>query len=662
MNSRWLYWGLFLLSLSAPALAAPPVGDLFAPPQYDAAYISPDGEHLALLINDAEDQHIDVLSMKSGEIERIYTIHDTDTKENLIGKLAWIDSQTLIFSQFELKEGIAKLTDTRKSAQLYFVGIHDPDKTLRYLETQGRVHNLLPDMPNQIMFSVPGRSSHLYRIDVSKLHVVGAELPKTALPDGGVFSRNNRVGSVDGLALRWLTTPDGNIHSVITVQPENERIAFLSRSEDEEWVEEKVWEFDKDDDDEDQEIYIPLAPGEREGEYITVIAEGDEEAVYSYNFKTEGKNLVFKPPGNDILSVNFGFDGTTLLEVSYFHEGQIRYHYFKNRHDQTAVQLGEIYPEYTANIISVDQNEDVFIANLTSPVQPGKLVALREGETEPMELLEQMPWIADDSLAKSTVGKVRSGDLMIEYFLTMPAGRGPYPLVVYPHGGPWNMRDQLAFDPLVQLIAKRGFAVLQVNFRGSAGYGQEFADALKGEFGGAVLDDIEAALETVSSRPDVDGARTCVFGYSFGGYAALQLAVRQPMRYRCVVGSSAPLDLPLLIFTQPEDAAAELLELIAGVDELTDDVLVKLRDISPVYNASRIQVPVMLTHGGKDKVVDREHTYRMKQLLENGGNPPVWHFYPEQKHAFKSLREYGAYGEQVVDFLSEHISPVAGSF
>jgi len=660
MNKPRLYWGIFLLWLAKPALAVPVDGDLFSPPQYDAAYISPDGENLALVINDPEGQHIDVLNMQSSGMERIYTVLDSESSDKLIGNIAWIDNQTVMFNQFELKDGIAKLTDTRRSARLYFVDIHAPDKGLRYIETQGRVHSVLPDAPNQILFSVPGRNSHLYRIDVSKLHVFGEPLPKTALPDGGVFSRSNRVGSVEGVALRWITTPTGDIHSVMTVQFDEERIAFLSWSADEDWVEEKIWEV-KDDDEEDRLIYIPLAPGEADGEYIAVIAEGDEEAVYSYNFRTEEKRLIFKPPGNEILSVNFGFDGSTLLEASYFHEGRIKYHYFDNRHSQTANQLGEIYPDYTAHIISVDKREDIFIANLTSPVQPGKLVSLRVGEQSPTELLEQMPWIDNNSLADSVVGKVRSGELDIEYFLTLPKGNGPFPLVVYPHGGPWNTRDIRAFDPLVQRIAKEGFAVLQVNFRGSEGYGQEFAEEIKGEFGGAVLDDIEMAQGAVSARADVDGARACVIGYSFGGYAALQLIARNPGRYACAVASSAPLDLPLLIFSQREEAAVATLELIVGTDELSEAALSKLRDISPVYNADRINIPVMLTHGGKDAVVDREHSYRMKQLLESRGNSPVWHLYPDQEHSFESMQDYGAYGEQVVNFLTEHVLPIPGS-
>ena len=646
---------LLLLAAWQVALGTP---DLFRKPQYEAAYISPDGKNLALLINEQNDQHIDIRDIATGDTTRLYTVADALENETLIGNLAWTDNRILMFNLYELKEGIAKLSDTKKSAQLFFLDTENPEEPPRYVETGGRVHNMLSVEPNNLLFGVPGRTSHLYRIDVSKLYKSGQKLSKTALPDGGVFSKENRIATVDGFAMRWITRPTGEVHSVITIQLLEKRIAFLSWSDEEEWTEEFIWSLDEKDEDEeeDQALYVPLAIGEQPDEYITLIDQNDEEALYIYNFKTKAKRLLFDPPGDEILSVNFGFDGSTLLEVSYFHNGQINYHYLDNSHIQTVEKLGAAYPGYSANIASIDAGEKLFVVNLTSPTQPGKLVLVDTDKEQPTELLDQMPWLDNSTLADSIIGRVTSGDLEIEYFLTLPDGAGPFPLVVYPHGGPWNTRDVRAFNPLMQLIASQGFAVLQVNFRGSEGYGREFAEEIKGEFGDAVLADIEAALDAVSSRPDIAGSKVCVAGYSYGGYAALQMVARRPERYKCAASSSSPLDLPLLVNSWEESESDKELEMILGSTVVDEDALEKLRQISPVYNYQKIKIPVLLTHGDKDEVVDREHSYRMKQLLEKSGNAPVWHLYADQKHAIDSLQDYAEHGNDLVEFLASHLA------
>jgi dipeptidyl aminopeptidase/acylaminoacyl peptidase len=123
---------------------------------------------------------------------------------------------------------------------------------------------------------------------------------------------------------------------------------------------------------------------------------------------------------------------------------------------------------------------------------------------------------------------------------------GPYPLVILPHGGPHGVRDHWGYDWEVQLLANRGYAVLQVNFRGSGGYGRRFEAAGFGEWGAKMQDDLTDATHWAITEGIASADRICIFGSSYGGYAALMGAVREPELYRCVVGHAGVYDLELM--------------------------------------------------------------------------------------------------------------------
>ena len=136
----------------------------------------------------------------------------------------------------------------------------------------------------------------------------------------------------------------------------------------------------------------------------------------------------------------------------------------------------------------------------------------------------------------------RSRDgLTIHGYLTLPPGRGErgLPLIVLPHGGPF-LRDSWAFDPEVQFLASRGYAVLQPNFRGSTGYGRGFVERGYGQLGGGMIDDIDDGVDWLAQQGIVDPARVCIMGASYGGYAAMWGAMRSPDRYRCAISFAGP--------------------------------------------------------------------------------------------------------------------------
>jgi dipeptidyl aminopeptidase/acylaminoacyl peptidase len=218
---------------------------------------------------------------------------------------------------------------------------------------------------------------------------------------------------------------------------------------------------------------------------------------------------------------------------------------------------------------------------------------------------------------KSVKIKAADGTILPGY-LTLPLNSDgkKLPTVIYPHGGP-HARDSWGFDPVVQFLASRGYAVVQVNFRGSTGYGNEWYQAGLRNWGTAMVDDVISSTKWAIAEGIADPARTCIVGWSFGGYAALMSAVREADLYRCVASIAGVSDLRLL--------ANEWRFSYGGSDwaeyALGDDSS-ELKAGSPTRNAAKIKAPVLLIHGDNDTQAGVDHSKRMARVLK-GENKKV---------------------------------------
>lgn len=193
-------------------------------------------------------------------------------------------------------------------------------------------------------------------------------------------------------------------------------------------------------------------------------------------------------------------------------------------------------------------------------------------------------------------------------------------MVVLPHGGPHGIRDWWEFDPEVQLLANRGYTVLQVNFRGSGGYGTDFERAGYGEWGAKMQDDLTDATRWAIEQKIAPADRICIYGASYGGFAALMGAAREPDLYRCAIGYSGVYDLELLHESGDPDVPAD----VAYLDRALGTDAAKRRAQSPVYNAQSIKAPVLLIHGSADRTAELEHAKRMRAALENNRKKVEW--------------------------------------
>jgi dipeptidyl aminopeptidase/acylaminoacyl peptidase len=208
----------------------------------------------------------------------------------------------------------------------------------------------------------------------------------------------------------------------------------------------------------------------------------------------------------------------------------------------------------------------------------------------------------------------------IRAYLTVPNQTGPRPLVVVPHGGP-EARDVYGYDLLAQVFAAQGWLVLQPNFRGSGGYGAAFADAGRRHWGDLMQADVEDALDQVLATGRVDASKVAIWGASYGGYAALAGAIRRPAQYKAVVAVAGVTDLPeFLRFVRDSDGADspsyEYWTRTIGDAATERDALSR---ISPRANAATLSAPVLLIHGGADRIVPPSQSRQMAAALRQAG-------------------------------------------
>jgi dipeptidyl aminopeptidase/acylaminoacyl peptidase len=211
---------------------------------------------------------------------------------------------------------------------------------------------------------------------------------------------------------------------------------------------------------------------------------------------------------------------------------------------------------------------------------------------------------------KSVKITARDGTTLPGY-LTLPLGAEAknLPMVVYPHGGP-HARDSWGYDDMVQFMASRGYAVLQVNFRGSTGYGRAWYEAGLRQWGSVMVDDVNAATHWAVTQGIADPKRTCVVGWSFGGYAALMGAIREPDLYRCVASIAGVSDLRALRWQWKNYyGGSGTADFLLGTDSE------ELETGSPLKSSNLIKAPVLLVHGKYDLQADVEQSTMMYRAL-----------------------------------------------
>ena len=224
-------------------------------------------------------------------------------------------------------------------------------------------------------------------------------------------------------------------------------------------------------------------------------------------------------------------------------------------------------------------------------------------------------------------------------------------MVVMPHGGPFGIFDVWGFDHDTQLLAEAGYAVLQVNYRGSGNHGRAFQAAGAKQWGGAMQDDLTDATQWAIREGIADPERICIYGASYGGYAALMGAAKEPGLYRCAAGYVGVYDLPKM---REDNKRIGRWATTWSDDWIGSDMQVLVSN-SPNRLADRIKVPVFLAAGGEDERAPIEHSKMMERALRAAGVPVETLYYPDEGHGFYKPEHKREFYKRLLAFLHKNI-------
>ncbi len=505
-------------------------------------------------------------------------------------------------------------------------------------------------------------------------HVLVARLDSFVFPDA--FRLDLKTGRMtpaadsEGRFFQWTADHEGKVRAAIGLGENRDDLELeLAYRPDEDTPWRRVRSFD-----EKTLIQVHGFDSDNRHLWVTARARSDRLALYRLDPETgEFGSAVASDPVYDLAGLVFeegqmrgrfssARDGTPL----YFeYASETRSKVFLNE-DWKALQkaIDAALPDTHNDFVDWDQEWARFLVHAWSDRDPGSYYFFDREAGTLKQLLKPRPWIdpARMSAMEAVTFEARDG-LKIHAYLTRPPGRaeGPVPLIVHPHGGPFGIRDVWGFNPEVQFLASRGYAVLQVNYRGSGGYGFGFESAGFKRWGLEMQDDLTDAAKWAIEAGIADPDKVGIYGASYGGYAAMMGLVKTPELYRVGINYVGVVDLPRLYrFTtaiQPygrtEGISRNWWATHMG-DPKADAV--RFRDTSPINFVDRIQAPVMVIHGRLDGRVDIDGQYRPLVRALKAGNKT-------HQTLVKRFEGHGFFKEQnqielysaMEDFLARHM-------
>jgi dipeptidyl aminopeptidase/acylaminoacyl peptidase len=339
----------------------------------------------------------------------------------------------------------------------------------------------------------------------------------------------------------------------------------------------------------------------------------DRLAVFQLDLNDKkDKELVFAHPKVDVGGAKYWPDGRVIGFTYDTDRGN------RELFDAEAAAIYQLVdkslPDTVNHVASTARDDKLLLISAWTDVAPQSYYLLDLERKGLSKLGVLSPPLSGTPLAPMKSIQIRIPDgTVLPGYLTVPRGAEPskLPMVVYPHGGP-HSRDDWGFDPVVQLMASRGYAVLQVNFRGSTGYGRAWYEAGLRKWGTTMVDDINASTRWAIEQGIADPKRVCIVGWSFGGYAALMAGIRAPDLYQCVGSIAGVADLKTLVWQEKRFYGGT-----GAADYTLGTDAEELEAGSPLRATQKLRAPVLLVHGTSDVQVDIEQSRIMAKALKS---------------------------------------------
>lgn len=389
--------------------------------------------------------------------------------------------------------------------------------------------------------------------------------------------------------------------------------------------------------------------------YLEAEQKDGPNVVVSFDLSTKQRKELLRNANVDPSGYIYRND-SSIPVGAFFMDGRLRSEFFDANSPEARLyrSLEEAFEGHSVFVTSQTSDGSLALVQVANDRNPGDFYLFDTVNKKADYMVSRAEWFdPDKSAGMRPVSFAARDGLQLHGYLTVPNGSSgkQLPLIVMPHGGPYQVRDVWGFSTEVQMLADAGYAVLQVNFRGSPGYGRAFSQAGARQWGGTMQDDLTDATRWAIAEGVADSGRICIYGGSYGGYASLMGVAKEPDLYRCAVGYVGVYDLPTM------HTDGDVQRRGSGETYLRDWVGERgdLGAVSPNRMADRIKVPVLLAAGGEDERAPIQHSKLMEKALRAAGVPVETLYYDTEGHGFYKEANRREYYTRLLAFFSRHL-------
>ncbi len=608
--------------------------DIVSTPDVSSVRLAPDGKNIAYLthINTEARQGV-LIAAYNTDTAKSKQISYIENSKFVITDLLWASNNTLLITaQFPTVRHNVPVTETRllridvNTFKISPVIANKIYRKMKYIPNiQTDVIDLLPDDEDHILMSLGGF-----------LNQVGDSVYRLAITDKGKSRR--QIGAKVNF-ISWLTDTDNTpriaVHLDKTTYTIKEKKSSSSKFKN-------LWRFEAF----SKEQVWPLAFGaDNNILYVRALHEG-KNAIYKVNLDDEDltKELVY-------FNKNYDVTGNLRRSKATGEIVGVGYNYWDEEYKSLVSLIDKALPDTDNLLLDKSKDGNKYIVLASNDNQPG-IYLIGDKKAKSLKVLaHKYRKLLPELLAKKKHVSYKARDgLKIEGFLTLPNRERTQnlPTIIFPHGGPISY-DSDGFDYWTQFFANKGYAVFQMNFRGSSGYGHDFLKQGIGSWGQAMQDDVEDGTRWLINEGIADKNNVCIAGASYGGYAALMGAVKTPDLYQCIISFAGVTDVEDLVKSHRRYTHFDIVKKQIGSDYS------ELWEVSPLKHAEKITKPVLLIHGDKDRVVDVKQSKKMFKRLKSKGKPVEYvevnkgnHYLSHNNHRLETFRAMNA-------FLDKHL-------
>lgn len=597
-----------------------PMKDFFRNPTKVAYQISPNGEYLAFMQPWENRLNVFVEKIGSGQATRV-----TSAKARDIAGYAWKGDNRIVYIQD---------TGGDENYRLFAVGIDgsNPKDLTPFEKVRAQIIDRLERNENEILVSLNKRVPQVF--DVYRINVNTGEMEMIAENPG------NYTG--------WATDWDGKLRIAVTTDGVNSTLMFRNTEAD---------KFEPLVTTSFRETISPLLfTADNKQLYVATNIGRDKTAIVKYDVEAKKElEKIYENPEVDVTNLLSSRKRRAILGVSY-NTDKNHYYFIDKQRGETQKDLERRLPGYEVRLAGCNLEEDKCLVRTFSDRSLGAYYFYDLKSKDLKKLADVSPWLNEQDLVPQKPIKYQSRDgLTINGYLTLPKGvpARNLPVVVNPHGGPWY-RDQWGFNPEVQFLANRGYAVLQVNFRGSTGYGRKFWEASFKQWGKTMQDDITDGVQWLIKQGIADPKRIGIYGGSYGGYATLAGLVYTPDLYAAGVDYVGVSNLFTFLKSIPPywKPYLEMLYEMIG-DPVKDKEL--LTAASPVFHSDKIKVPLLIAQGANDPRVNKAESDQMVEALKKRGIEVPYIVKANEGHGFANEENRFEFYRAMEEFLGKHL-------